>query len=272
MVDLGDLGLSSYEDRAYRSLIEFGPATAMEIAEASGVPDGRIYDVLASLETSGLVRVQTASRPKRYVAVEPDVAINRLVESRTRELEAEIDRYESAAQDLIEDLSPGERVEERFWTSAVGTRDALELLFERIDAADEQVVMVTDVVTPALDLADVGPDVLDRLAVAIERGVDVSLFLPRSLIDRAPAGLLGRITESPFDRESFSVRTTAAVNGNFYLIDHHELCFAIVNPIDRDSVVGMINIKDPTFAAELESQFWENWADGEPFEPATEGL
>ncbi|MFB6219023.1 MAG: helix-turn-helix domain-containing protein, partial [Halobacteriaceae archaeon] len=46
MADLGDLGLSEYESRAYRALLRTGPATAEELSEESGVPMGRVYDVL----------------------------------------------------------------------------------------------------------------------------------------------------------------------------------------------------------------------------------
>jgi len=77
MADLRDVGLSKYEARAYRSLLESGPTTAKTLSEASGVPMGRIYDVLNSLEQHRLVRSQAASRPKKYVAVEPETARDR---------------------------------------------------------------------------------------------------------------------------------------------------------------------------------------------------
>ncbi len=46
MVELRDLGLSEYEARAYRSLLGAGPTTAKELSDASGIPIGRVYDVL----------------------------------------------------------------------------------------------------------------------------------------------------------------------------------------------------------------------------------
>ena len=44
MSSLRDLGLSEYEARAYRSLLETGPTTAKELSRASDVPMGRIGD------------------------------------------------------------------------------------------------------------------------------------------------------------------------------------------------------------------------------------
>ncbi|MEB3851594.1 MAG: hypothetical protein LRS49_03290 [Desulfurococcales archaeon] len=48
------LGLSGYEARAYLALLRLGRAQAREVAEESGVPQQRIYDVLRRLARRGL--------------------------------------------------------------------------------------------------------------------------------------------------------------------------------------------------------------------------
>ena len=128
MVSLRDLGLSEYESRTYRALLDRGPATAKELSSSSGVPMGRIYDVLNGLEGNGLVRSQAASRPKKYVAVEPDTALDRLVETRKRELDQQAERYESVATELVNDLDAAAPVDGQFWTAAVGPEETVELL------------------------------------------------------------------------------------------------------------------------------------------------
>lgn len=266
--DLRAIGLSSYEDRAYRGLLDVGPASATAVAEATEVPRGRIYDVLESLEARGMVRTQTASRPKQYVAVEPEIAVNRVVEAQTRELQSEIDQYEVVGNQLVDALSSDSSVEDRFWTTAIGTGDAIELLFERIDAATETVVLVADVGTPTLDVTEIAPDALDHLASALDRGVDVSVMVSRDLVETAPPWLIDRVVDDPFDNEHFEIRTTGELYGGFYLIDHDELCFDVVNPIDGDGVVGLINLKDPEFALEMEEQFRKHWERADPFDPA----
>ena len=267
MADLRDLGLSSYEDKAYRSLLGLGPVSAMDLAESSGVPEGRVYDVLDSLETRGLVRSQSHSRPKQYLAVEPEVAIDRLVDTRTRELREEIDRYEVLGDRLMGELSAEATVDERFLTTAIGTADATELLLERIEVADEQVVMVADVFTSEFDVAEMGPNVLDHIVAAIDRGVEVSMLVPHRLVDEIPGGLIERVERELFDDEAFAVRTTEQLYGAFFLIDHVELCFEVTNPMERDTVVGLINVKDPSFALELESQFRKHWEQADRYVP-----
>ncbi|MFW5922211.1 MAG: TrmB family transcriptional regulator [Halodesulfurarchaeum sp.] len=259
MGELVDLGLRSYEDDAYRSLIDLGSATAADVAAASGVPEGRIYDVLSDLETRGLVRVQTASRPKRYVAVEPDVAVERLVESRRSELQAEIERYQSLGNELKAKLQGEADVQDPFWTTAIGTDDAIELLFERVDVADSQVVMVAETVPTPIDLDEVGPDILDRLAAAVERGVHVSLLISEAVVAEAPGRLLERLEDPPFDTDQFSIRITPTLYGSLYLIDREELCVGFQNPIDPEEILGLINVKDPGFVLELETQFRNRW-------------
>ncbi|MGM0372331.1 MAG: TrmB family transcriptional regulator [Halobacteriota archaeon] len=269
MADLSDFGLTTYEARAYRELLDLGATTASNLAGESGVPEGRIYDVLANLETRGMVRTQRASRPKRFVAVEPSVAIDRLVEDRTQELEVEIERYQTIATELQDELSTETRVEDRFWTTAIGTVDALELLFERIDAADSEVVMVADTVPAPLELDEVGPDILDRLADAVTRGVTVSLLISEAIVSETPAGLLDRLDTDPFGAENFSVRTTETLHGSLYLLDGSELCFPVVSPIERDRILGLVNLKDPAFAFELEAQFHDHWRDSTNVETST---
>lgn len=265
MVDLRDVGLSSYEERAYRGLLELGTATAKEVAASTEVPQGRIYDVLDSLESRGVVRVQTASRPQKYIAVEPEIAVSRVVEARTRELESEIKRYEVLEDQLVESLSTEQTVQGRFWTTAIGADSAVELLFERIDAATEQVVLVADIGTRALDITDVASDGLDHLSRALDRGVEVSLLVSEAVFDRAPPRLIERVSREPFDEPGFTIRTTDELLGGYYLIDHDELCFGVTNPFVRE-IIGMVNLKDPRLAAEMEAQFLEHWQHSEPFE------
>ncbi len=52
---LRDAGLSKYQSQAYTALLRLGTASATELADASGVPAARIYDVLRDLEDRGYV-------------------------------------------------------------------------------------------------------------------------------------------------------------------------------------------------------------------------
>lgn len=101
--ELINLGLSSYEARAYITLLKLGEATAPSIAEGAKIPLTRVYDILSSLEEKGLVMV-VYQRPKLYRALEPRLALNNLVSHFENRLQAEINKKKELAKMLIEKL------------------------------------------------------------------------------------------------------------------------------------------------------------------------
>ncbi|MFQ6062532.1 MAG: TrmB family transcriptional regulator, partial [Methanosarcinales archaeon] len=76
---LRSLGLSSYEVKAYLTLLKLDVSDANKIAIRAKIPTGRIYNILNSLTEKGLIRVQE-SRPRKYSCVEPHIVIQRLLE------------------------------------------------------------------------------------------------------------------------------------------------------------------------------------------------
>lgn len=264
MASLCDLGLSSYENRAYRALLNLGPSTAQEISDESGVPMGRIYDAMNGLVAHEVVRSQTDSRPRKYIAVEPSIAIDRLLDSRRQELHEQLDRYETIAEEVLDELAVDAPSEERFWTAAVGAEGALELLFERLESAQERIVVVADEISAQFDLDEVGSALLDELEAALKRGVDVSILLTESIIQRVPDGLMSVVDREPFQSDRFSVRIAPELYGRFNIIDRSEVCIEIANPTARNTMLGMVDLQDPEFTAEVERTYKRLWDGAEP--------
>jgi sugar-specific transcriptional regulator TrmB len=80
---LQQLGFSSYESKAYLGLLTCHPATAYEVAKASGVPTSKIYETLGKLTTKGIVQ---PSEPhdkltQLYVALKPEDFLQQIKES-----------------------------------------------------------------------------------------------------------------------------------------------------------------------------------------------
>ncbi|GAB3415470.1 TrmB family transcriptional regulator [Haloparvum alkalitolerans] len=264
MDSLCDLGLTSYEDRAYRALLSIGTGTAARVAEESGVPKGRIYDALGGLRSRGLVREQTAGEPKRYVAVEPEIAVDRLVEARTRELSERIETMEDEREDLVDRLAGTGTPEDAFWTAAVGAADSRELLFERLDAADERVVVAAEAVSSQFEIGEEGDAVLDRLLSAVRRGVEVSVMLSPGVFDDARDAVDDERAAAALGQSPFELRVTDAMYGTFHLIDGTEVCLEVPDPLAPDRLFGMLDLRDPTFAARVEEGFAEAWGDATP--------
>ncbi|WP_435155257.1 TrmB family transcriptional regulator [Haladaptatus sp. DFWS20] len=265
MASLRDLGLSEYEARAYRALLNTGPTTAKELSRASEVPMGRIYDVLNSLETHNLVRSQSASRPKKYVAVEPNTALDRLLDDKLQELDAKAEQYEDIVDELGTELNAAEPpIEEGFWTAAVGPEESLELLIERLDAAEDRIVMVAGRVSPTFDIGEVGETVTEHIERALARDVEVSVLMSPELVRTLPPSVGDRYATTLSDHPQFSVRTTSELDGTFNLIDDIEVCIEVANPLSPGEAFAMIDLKDPEFAANVNSQFSSRWEVAEP--------
>jgi len=267
MASLRDLGLSEYEARAFRSLLDTGPTTAKELSRASDVPMGRIYDVLNSLETYSLVRSQTASRPKKYVAVEPDTALDRLLDDRKAELEAKAEQYEEIVSELGEQLEAGEHVAEPFWTAAVGPEETLNLLLERLAAADDRITVVGSPPAQQVDIVEATERVVDELVAALERGVDVSLLVQADLFDQLPAGANRAYYERLSAYDNYDARYSEGVSTTFELIDDTEVCIEVPHPLGRAETFGVIDLKDPEFTADVSDAFAEYWAEATPVGP-----
>jgi sugar-specific transcriptional regulator TrmB len=265
MASLRDLGLSEYESRAYRSLLDTGATTAKELSRTSDVPMGRIYDVLNSLETKNLVRSQTASRPKKYVAVEPETALDRLLADKEAELEEQLSQFESIASELEAKLEASEPVDEQFWTAALGAEETIDLLVERLAAADERIIFVAATPTSRFDADAVGERITDGIADALQRGVDISLLERPDVVETLPEEVGQRYRKQLQNYDSFAVRTTEDIGSTFAIIDHIEICIEVPHPLNRKEAFALINLKDAEFAGDVEETFEERWAEAREF-------
>lgn len=69
--------LNIYETKVWLALLGKGMASAGEIAEISGVPRSRTYDVLESLEKKGFAIIKLG-KPVKYLGVKPHIILEKL--------------------------------------------------------------------------------------------------------------------------------------------------------------------------------------------------
>ena len=69
--------LNIYEVRIWTALLSRGIASAGELADISGVPRSRCYDVLESLEKKGFI-IMKIGKPIKYLAVKPEIILERV--------------------------------------------------------------------------------------------------------------------------------------------------------------------------------------------------
>src|SRR5919205_436701 len=80
------LGFSQYEGRAYVGLLVGGEQTGYALANATGVPQPKIYETLRRLLDRGAI-LQSTQRPARYVAVAPETLLSAFEHDFSRRLE-----------------------------------------------------------------------------------------------------------------------------------------------------------------------------------------
>ncbi|NHJ85719.1 MAG: TrmB family transcriptional regulator [Asgard group archaeon] len=77
--ELKKLGFNEYQAKIYTALVGLGVATASEISQASGVPPNKVYSVIDSLKSRGLVLAQESdTSTNRYRPRSPDSVIKDL--------------------------------------------------------------------------------------------------------------------------------------------------------------------------------------------------
>jgi sugar-specific transcriptional regulator TrmB len=162
---LQEVGLSDYQSKVYVELLTLGTASAMEIAEASDVPDARVYDVLRDLDDFGYVELYEQDTFKARVIDPEDIS---------KDLTEQATKLEDTAQN-IQDLWQQPRVDNNAASLVKRIETILEAAQEYISEADTQIHAI---LTP-----EQFEKLRDDLAMAFKRGVTINVTLVQSDID-----------------------------------------------------------------------------------------
>lgn len=264
---LRSLGLSTYEAEAYLTLLSLGTAEAHIISSRADIPTGRIYDVLNSLKEMNLVDVQD-SRPRRYKAVDPRVAVKRILSRKKRELDEKYEQLSRAALSLEKTLVKKEEQQKEkspFWSVAVGHREVHEAFEKRIAEAEKEILMY-------LELERYDPydePMFGEMVRALERGVVIKILLGAGDI----ANLQGLGFSSTISRlitflgGNLHVRVVEKVHTPYDIIDGEKVILTVKNPIDPGEYFAVISVWDRELGEGLREKFQEVWEKSAPLNP-----
>lgn len=224
---LREAGLSPYQADAYVALLDLGSASASDLADASGVPGPRIYDVLRDLEDAGYVA--TYDQDRMYArALDPSDALG--------EIRSRVGRFERAIEEVESRWQPAASPE-REVALVRRFRTVFDRTTEYIEAADHYVQLS---LTPG-QFGALQPALRD----AHSRGVYI-----HALVHTPPDG------EFPFESSDFEgvcteARRTAPCWAKPFaaLIDHRKVSFALY--VDSPDEYGLL-VDDPIH----ENVFW----------------
>ena len=236
------LGLNDYEVRAYLALLRRGRGKPVDIARWSGVPLGRIYDVLRSLEAKGLVvRVE-----REYEPLDPRASMARIAARIVDEAERkarEIRALATVLEEAMKAPKPGEHV-----TLIHGLDEVLALVSTIITACREPPMFTA--YKAAIEIRSLWP-LLHRLLESIPDGARVLVhdasIVPREMLEKARE--LGA-----------EVREASQV-----FIDMMVACDDVVIGLPGPAgTVAAVHVKSRDFADAMKRRLMEIWRASKP--------
>lgn len=255
--ELEIFGLSSYESRAYLSLLNLGIRTAKEISDDSKIPFGRIYDVLSSLEDKRLLDIQE-TRPKKFIAKEPKIALKNLITTKNAELMFLTDKAKVIEEKL--DRHPKVEIKESlFWSVAIG-KESISRYIEKISEAETELNMILDIhVAARMPNNNIILNLLKILYLCNKRGVDVKILLTGVVPGSHEEKYLQSMRKHFIKLGTTEVRQCVECTTAFDVIDKGKVVIKVMNPVKPDEFFAWIFVWQEKLAAELQEKFLELW-------------
>jgi len=173
---LAHLDLREYETTALRELLTLGRSTAPNLAEATGIPRARIYEVLDELSDRGFIEV-IPGRPKEYQAKHPETILDRAVENERQDFESFRAEMADVRSEFVSTLGP---IFERASEDVTPTED----LFHVVDVGEPSETETrqlyhdaqreVNVLTKSFAYLD---SIRPALVDALDRGVEVRVLM-----------------------------------------------------------------------------------------------
>jgi sugar-specific transcriptional regulator TrmB len=273
------MNLSNYEIDCYITLLNSEQLAAREVTKESGVPIGRVYDVLMELEEKGLIEIQEGW-PKLYKAVKPLQASYNLVmhqiEENKRKEEAMLENAKRLEKRLHQsDLCEEIESSKLFWSITYGTPSIISTYLNSFKEVEEELLLTGFINEYTLKIIPWTKPLFEHLSNARERDLKIKYLFSfeydtRSLTDELKQrcdeifidlkGKVNTFYSTLLDDDTFELRYLYRTLPNYIdIVDGKRALLKLQNPMNRAQFFACINILDPTFAAEVREQFLNLW-------------
>lgn len=246
----GYFDLNIYETKVWLALLSKGISSAGEIAEISSVPRSRTYDVLESLEKRGFV-IQKLGKPVKYIAVKPEIVIEKLKNNAGKEAEEKIQTL-STLKDTIEykelkelHNTGIEPIKNHELSTSIKGRSNLYLQMKSIMEGATKTVHLT---SSAFELCKKMKMFKDTFTKLNKRGIDIKVMIGD---DESEAKKLSKKLGVPIK--------SRPINARFVIVDKMELIFTIKPTNVHEDFDYGVWINSPFFTSSLAYMFEMAW-------------
>ena len=262
---LQDLGLTSYEARAYVAVLGQPDGAPSAVASAARVPRQRVYDILERLLARGFV-VRTSGRRVTYRAVPPEAVLARLAkeedQSRTRKDRAAsaLRGFLGAIREQAAEEGPPERALEIIKNPLLvlaRQNKQWQLARKRVLGTSKAPYIMPMVPMESLDKAAA---LINR---ALKRGVQWrTIFEAKDAAELADCAAINY-----FIARGEKVRYLPALPIKMSVVDGKESMISLEEPATARPTVTVLAITHHGLGNALEVLFEKLWAEAAPYEP-----
>jgi HTH-type transcriptional regulator, sugar sensing transcriptional regulator len=246
----GYFDLNIYETKVWLALLSKGVSSAGEIAEISSVPRSRTYDVLESLEKRGFV-IQKLGKPVKYIAVKPEVVIEKLKNNTTKYAEERVKTLSNLKdtteyRELQELHKTGiEPIKNHELSTSIKGRSNLYLQMKSVMEAAEKTIHLTSSSYELSSKMKMFKDVFSKLK---KRRVNIKVM----------------INDSEEEAKKLSKKLgveikSRPINARFVIADKTELIFTIKPTNVHEDFDYGVWINSPFFTSSLAYMFEMAW-------------
>ena len=248
---LTDLGLNKYEAKVYLSLITEGVSSAKNVSNITGIPYGKVYEIIHSLASKGFC-VTLPTKPMKYQAISPKKAIEKTKKDFNEKLfkiERQLDRTLEPLFNHAKEFSEPKGV---FWIIK-GRSNVIKKTDELIDNAKKYIYFITT--QNGLGRAVVHKEALVN---AQQRNIDIKIAGPITNENREDVQTL----------LSLNLRHLSHMNSQFISIDGKESLLVEAIPDDDNIIYGRdlgVWITNQVFTKTLEDAFTTKFNRAKPY-------
>ena len=224
--------LNVYETKVWLALLSKGIASAGEVADISGVPRSRTYDVLESLEKRGFAIIKLG-KPVKYLGVKPKIILEKLKNNVKKDAEDRIqglskvrdtDEFTQLEHLYTEGIDPIKR--EDISASIKGKANISNHLREIIQNAKKEVIICTN----AEEMNSKSKLFQQTFEIFSKNNIKFKVALS------GDAKLITQL-EKKFDLKFKKVN----IDAKFFIVDRTEILFYLSKDKDNDDVAIWLN-------------------------------